>query len=295
MQSWPRSVVVAQISLWLTTSSVHSQTGNAKSLEAGNKWLYFFETESGQAEQYYEIVAKDTLIGDIAYAIIEHHGRMHENGRLERADSSRIYQFSFADSSERLICDFNAAFGDSAGEFVVLETSSREFWGKTRRFVRYYYHLAWLIDQLVEYAEGIGATAIGYDAHGVPPSSATLVGAILDGVVYGDTTLTRVEELIPSAPPAAFHLHQNYPNPFPSGTTIRYEILRQPAQPVKLSIHNMTGREVINLVNQRQSVGEYRVKWHGLDQQGLEMPSGVYYYRLSIGRVQQVKKLVLIR
>ncbi|MBN2105110.1 choice-of-anchor D domain-containing protein [bacterium] len=93
--------------------------------------------------------------------------------------------------------------------------------------------------------------------------------------------------------PIAFHLYQNYPNPFNPETTIRYTL---PASGrVRLSIFNMLGQRVTQLVNEEQTSGEYELHWSGVSDRGTRVSSGVYFYRLEYpGRVA-IRKMILIQ
>jgi len=90
-------------------------------------------------------------------------------------------------------------------------------------------------------------------------------------------------------------LSANYPNPFNSNTTIRFAL--PTSADIKLSIFNLTGRHVATLVNGVRSAGTYTLRWDGRDDDGRELASGVYLYRLRTGDGQQVetRKLVLVR
>ncbi|MBN1414076.1 MAG: lamin tail domain-containing protein [Bacteroidales bacterium] len=75
-------------------------------------------------------------------------------------------------------------------------------------------------------------------------------------------------------------LNQNYPNPFTDITYIDYQ-LYDDAQ-VKLSVYNMTGQQVVTLVNNRQPEGMYQVDWNGTDRYGNRVTNGMYFYRIEI-------------
>ena len=85
-----------------------------------------------------------------------------------------------------------------------------------------------------------------------------------------------------------FRLHQNYPNPFYSSTTIRYQLLV--SNNVELNIYNLTGQKITTLVSEQQIAEKYQYEW---DASNLE--SGVYYYILTAGDFVQMKKLILIK
>ena len=100
--------------------------------------------------------------------------------------------------------------------------------------------------------------------------------------------LTRVEEQKSPERPDAFSLSQNYPNPFNPSTRIKYVL---PAQShVTMKLYNLQGQEVRTLVNEVQTPGVHTVL---LEATGL--PSGVYFYRLTVGRFSSVRKLLLLR
>jgi hypothetical protein len=86
-----------------------------------------------------------------------------------------------------------------------------------------------------------------------------------------------------------FALAQNYPNPFNPRTTISFVIGHSSF--VTLKVYNMLGEEVAILrMNEEMKPGSYKVTWDASD-----MPSGVYYYRLTAGNLVETKKLVLLR
>jgi hypothetical protein len=90
-----------------------------------------------------------------------------------------------------------------------------------------------------------------------------------------------------------YRLEQNYPNPFNPATEIHYSL---PAgqHPVVLRIFDVLGRQTTELVRQNQPMGDYRVTWNGTDVTGLPVASGVYFYLLTTGAVQLLRKMVLV-
>jgi hypothetical protein len=93
--------------------------------------------------------------------------------------------------------------------------------------------------------------------------------------------------------PTYFLLFQNFPNPFNPVTLIEYQ-LPQPAQ-VDLAIYNLLGQKIKTLVNEKRGAGQFTVQWHGRNDQGRAMPSGVYLYRMRAGDYIDSKKMLLIR
>jgi hypothetical protein len=85
-----------------------------------------------------------------------------------------------------------------------------------------------------------------------------------------------------------WELHENYPNPFSSTTTIRYSLAR--SSQVHLSVTDLLGRTVRVLVSGRQPAGAFSVV---LD--GSRMPSGLYLLRLIADNFEQARPLTVAR
>lgn len=88
--------------------------------------------------------------------------------------------------------------------------------------------------------------------------------------------------------PAEFQLHQNYPNPFNPSTTIRYDV-RENAH-VTITVYDLTGRRVAELVDRPHAAGTHQVEWNAND-----LASGVYLYRIEAGSFSAVRSLTLIK
>lgn len=83
-----------------------------------------------------------------------------------------------------------------------------------------------------------------------------------------------------------FELYQNYPNPFNPITNISYTIPRK--EFVSLIVYDLLGREISNLVSEKQNAGNYHIKFDASN-----LSSGVYLYRLKSGDFTDTKKLIL--
>jgi len=65
---------------------------------------------------------------------------------------------------------------------------------------------------------------------------------------------------------------------------------------VDLAVFNLAGQRVAALVDGQREAGTYAVRWDGRDESGRALASGVYLYRLRVGRQQvETRKLVLVR
>jgi len=88
--------------------------------------------------------------------------------------------------------------------------------------------------------------------------------------------------------PAEFSLSQNYPNPFNPSTLINFKLSKD--SHVTLSVFNILGEKVLDLVNEFRSAGNYTVNFNAS-----ELNSGIYFYRLSDGTKTLVRKMSLIK
>ena len=91
------------------------------------------------------------------------------------------------------------------------------------------------------------------------------------------------DNLLPS-----FYLSQNYPNPFYPSTSIEYSVPNNDY--VNLKVYDVLGNEVASLVNENKNVGKYKVTFNGS-----ELSSGIYFYKLQIGKLNQVRKMALLK
>lgn len=119
--------------------------------------------------------------------------------------------------------------------------------------------------------------------------AATLGGGIYR---YNKNNITSADENV-SVTPALFELKQNYPNPFNPSTIIQYTVAdayHASGVPVRLAVYDLLGSEITTLVNEEKPAGNYEVVFNAND-----LPSGVYFYRLTSGSFTLTKKLVLMK
>ena len=84
-----------------------------------------------------------------------------------------------------------------------------------------------------------------------------------------------------------------YPNPFTSSTLIEYSLAR-PTQ-VSITVYDVAGRKVNDLVTATKSPGIHRNRWDGRDWRGTAVSSGVYWCVLKAGGSTMVRKILVIR
>ena len=89
------------------------------------------------------------------------------------------------------------------------------------------------------------------------------------------------------------HLKQNYPNPFNPSTTIEYEIPN--SSDVNVSIFDIRGQIVKELLNERQTEGVHKVTWNGTNQNQEQVASGVYIYTIQYGDQRQSNRMIFMK
>ncbi len=121
-------------------------------------------------------------------------------------------------------------------------------------------------------------------------SSFTVVGSTPQQFTIRAGGLSPVDD---GAPPAAFALAGNHPNPFNPMTTIRYDVPR--AGRVRIDVFDLRGRRVAVLVDRMAEPGRHSTVWDGRDHTGAEVPSGVYFCRLSAEGVLLTDRMTLLK
>lgn len=96
-----------------------------------------------------------------------------------------------------------------------------------------------------------------------------------------------------SLTPKDFSLSQNLPNPFNPETRISYDL--PSACQVKLCIYNLLGQKTRTLVDEYQSAGHKIINWDGKDDQGNQLASGVYFYRIQAGDFTDAMKMIMMK
>ncbi len=93
--------------------------------------------------------------------------------------------------------------------------------------------------------------------------------------------------------PTSFTLAQNYPNPFNPETRIDY-VVAAPSN-VRIEIYNMLGQKIRTLINDYRAAGDYTVTWHGTNDSGAQVASGVYLYKMTAGDYTETRKMTLLK
>ncbi len=115
----------------------------------------------------------------------------------------------------------------------------------------------------------------------------------LQGIINLYDITTTVDGQWNNLIPDQNELFQNYPNPFNSNTIIHYQV--KDAEPVSLEVYDILGNRIRSLVNEYKLAGHYTYHWDGKDDNGRQVPSGIYFYTLKTKNYNHTKKLVLLK
>jgi hypothetical protein len=274
-------------------------------LEIGNKWIYDETTVvyDPYPNYYHRILVKE-VIGDT----VAPNGKKYfslrdetvwQNFLFERIDSlgGKVYRYDETlgiPDNEYIIDDLLAEVGDTVYTYrmgyhpgshtTVLDEITFEKWGliKPKKVFEHYI----LHPPVYSLTQDIGLDSI-HSYFDFGDTWIVLKGCILDGVVYGDTTVVSVEdEEVPVV--SKFKLEQNFPNPFNPTTTIKYQIPELSF--VTLKVYDVLGSELEILVSENKPVGSYEIEFNATG-----LPSGIYFYRLQAGSFVETKKMILLK
>jgi hypothetical protein len=101
-----------------------------------------------------------------------------------------------------------------------------------------------------------------------------------------------------TAIPGEYALDQNYPNPFNPSTQIKFALPTNSS--VRITIYNLLGEVVRELVNTDMNSGVHTVQWNAEDISGRKVSSGIYFYELNANGINgnqfnQVRKMILMK
>ncbi|MCJ7498482.1 MAG: T9SS type A sorting domain-containing protein, partial [candidate division Zixibacteria bacterium] len=103
----------------------------------------------------------------------------------------------------------------------------------------------------------------------------------------------EVIEVNTPSKPTVFSLSQNYPNPFNPKTLIKFTLPKDSW--VKIEVYNILGQKVKTLVDERLTAGVKEVEWDSKGDNGLEVASGIYFYKIKADDFSDIKKMVMMK
>ncbi len=141
------------------------------------------------------------------------------------------------------------------------------------------------LNQALMTYRGTGAPGADIDGTHRPQGPLPDIGAYEQAVATG----------IDDAPALDVVLEQNVPNPFNPSTRIAYVVQSPTDVRVNLDVFDVSGRRVRQLVHERPSTGQVVVAWDGRDDDGRDVASGVYFYRLVAGTTTITRRMTLLK
>jgi hypothetical protein len=264
-------------------------------LQVGNTWRYavsFMGTPYGY--QTWQILRDSTMPNAKKYYLTS-------DGRWVRIDTnlnSYTYDRSNYDgdstTTEVLMDKFKAAANESwvsyrasiGGTATMKGFSIWYVFGDTAevKMIRYQDGLFWLRNEYYSRKHGL----IEFDVE--PSASYILVGAKINGIVYGDLPTGVVATKSYSTQAI---LRDPYPNPFNSSTMFEYEIPSQ--MRVSVRIYDVLGRMVRVLEEGLKQPGVHHARWDLASDNGRELSSGVYFVLFETQEGRALKKVVAVR
>lgn len=222
-------------------------------------------------------------------------GKANGQFALARYSALGVLDSGF-DGDGRVVTDFSSSNGEWA-EAVALQANGKivaaggAFPEFNPQFALARYNTNGSLDATFD---GDGKLYTDFDLRKGEVASAVAIAPNGKIVVAGYTGFQRIDkEAAPDGQndqpiPKAYALEQNYPNPFNPTTTIQFDLHQ--AGFATLKIYNNLGQEVAVLVNETLAAGR-----HALPFDATGLPSGVYFYRLSINGFSEVKRMEVVK
>lgn len=123
--------------------------------------------------------------------------------------------------------------------------------------------------------------------------AASIGGGTAVGVLTLNNVTVGIDDFESNKIAKMFNLKQNFPNPFNPNTTIYYSLPNESA--VTITVYDILGKEINQLISQKQLTGNHSIQWNGKDINGNPVSAGIYLYQIQAGEFIQTKKMVLMK
>lgn len=90
-----------------------------------------------------------------------------------------------------------------------------------------------------------------------------------------------------------FTISEAFPNPFNPSTSLKFNVNKK--ETVKITIYDLLGNRIKNLVSDNYSIGSHSISWHARNDKGQPVSAGVYLFKVQAGEFQSIKKMVLLK
>jgi hypothetical protein len=252
----------------------------------------------GLLSPHYQKLA--TLRGQFP-AFTQHKRDTNGDGRVDGSDASdflrvastneNLYAFARPYTNRNGLSVTNMSSEAQTGLLDLLSGNALKFDIDIKPLSRFYVN-----ELLTNSHEQVNGSALGALPVALPPYGSAVYTISLTSDTLKISNPVQAVEGFQEAP-AAFALHQNFPNPFNPTTMIGYDLPH--AARVTLTVHDLLGREVSRLVDAEMAAGSHMVTWNGRTGTGVPAASGVYFCRMLINGAMTgttfTRKLVLMK
>jgi hypothetical protein len=237
----------------------------------------FHLTEDGG----YVISGSGSIYGNVAYVVkTDSVGKLLWSKTFGENSTYKPKDIIQTKDKGYMVCGYKAGenFWDSEAWLLKLDESGEQEWNKT--YNQSGESLAWSVTQAID--GGYVFTGETYN----PSNNGSMCWIVKTDSLGNADVATDIP--LASKNPSNFKLLQNYPNPFNPSTVIKYSLAEE--SKVVIKIYNILGSEVATLENRVQSPGSYTTEFDGTN-----LPSGIYFYSLEVGKYRETRKMVLLR
>jgi len=109
----------------------------------------------------------------------------------------------------------------------------------------------------------------------------------------GQSLEVEVVDMSSISIPTRFELAQNYPNPFNPVTTLRFGLPQD--SNVRIEVYNILGQRIMVLLDEKRKTGYHTIQWHGTNQSGIPVPTGLYFFVMKTEKFKAVRKALFIK
>jgi hypothetical protein len=275
-------------------------------LTIGNSWTYkWFNPFLGLHKYKYVITGTITTNAHFYYVFTTYSTEYSPSVNYIRIDSLRntllyytttqgcqwLINESVSDSLSARQFDSSKTYNCNSYYRCTDDTSHRMVFGNSRLIKKFYWTNYFEGAKERTFVQNIGLISDYVYAPAGSGINTDLLGCVINGVMYGDTSLLGIATLSNQVP-EKFALYQNYPNPFNPSTKIKFSIppLKGVRGMTSLFVYDALGQEVTALVNEQLDPGIYETEWDASN-----FPSGIYFYKLEAGDYTETKKMILIK
>lgn len=210
-----------------------------------------------------------SLQGDPESILHASYGDVVLSGQMYAAGASIA-----GDGSERAFISYDGGLGFESYDLNDLTVGDEGFYVDLERVLGFYVDLELTSDLFVGRARSIN-----------PLRGSVPVAFIATEIDPADVPEPPLDTKLPSALTLSAE-----PNPFGSVTTIRFEL--PVASRIRLTVHDVGGRELSTLMEEDRIAGAHVISWNGRSPTGRALPQGVYFLRLQAGAVEKTSRIV---